>query len=153
MFDAGFWEFLLIFVIALLVVGPERLPGLARKVGGFVGKARRYLNSVRSDVEREINSQELQDMLNRQESEIRELKTMLSDSQQDIRNSLDQTANAVSSTDADKKNLDFSSDPRYRNTDPDFDPSDLIEPQDSPAPNKVAHDSSSERKDQEQRRT
>ena len=47
MFDMGFWEVVLIFVILLIVVGPERLPKLARTVGLWVGKARTMVSSVR----------------------------------------------------------------------------------------------------------
>ena len=74
MFDFGFWELFLIMVVALLVVGPERLPGLARQVGLWIGKAKRFVNSVRSDIEREIRAEELKQILNQQQSEIDELK-------------------------------------------------------------------------------
>ena len=84
MFDAGFSELLLIFVIALIVIGPERLPGVARKVGYWVGKARSYFNSVRSDIERELRADELRQMLAKQEQEIRELKDMMRETTQDL---------------------------------------------------------------------
>lgn len=61
MFDVGFWELLVIGVIALLVVGPERLPGLMRTVGLFVGRARAAFYSVREEVEREIHAEGLRD--------------------------------------------------------------------------------------------
>ncbi|MGF1525192.1 MAG: Sec-independent protein translocase protein TatB [Candidatus Competibacterales bacterium] len=54
MFDMGFWEIALIFVIMLLVVGPERLPEVARTLGIWIGRARRMVSSVRSEVEREF---------------------------------------------------------------------------------------------------
>ena len=46
MFDVGFWEILLILVLALVIIGPERLPSAARKAGFFVGKARRFVEGV-----------------------------------------------------------------------------------------------------------
>lgn len=55
MFDAGFWELLVIGVLALVVVGPERLPRLARVVGLWVGRARHAFYSVRDEIEREAN--------------------------------------------------------------------------------------------------
>jgi sec-independent protein translocase protein TatB len=63
MFDIGFWELALIGVVALLVVGPDRLPGLARTVGLWLGRIRRYVASVRDDIEREIQADELKKML------------------------------------------------------------------------------------------
>ena len=59
MFEIGFQEIFLLGAIALLVVGPERLPGLARTVGVWVGKAQRLVGQVRADVEREIRAEEL----------------------------------------------------------------------------------------------
>ncbi len=47
MFDIGFWELSLLALVALLVVGPERLPKLARTAGLWLGKGRRLINSVR----------------------------------------------------------------------------------------------------------
>jgi sec-independent protein translocase protein TatB len=61
MFDVSFWELMIIGVIALVVVGPERLPGLMRTVGLWVGKARAAMSSLREEVEREVNAQGLRD--------------------------------------------------------------------------------------------
>ena len=63
MFDIGFWELTVISVIALLVVGPERLPAMARTLGLWVGRLRRYVSHVKEDIEREIRSEELRDMM------------------------------------------------------------------------------------------
>ncbi len=63
MFDIGFWELALIGVVALLVVGPDRLPALARTVGLWVGRIRRYVSTVRDDIEREIQADELKQLL------------------------------------------------------------------------------------------
>ena len=63
MFDIGFWELALISVIALLVVGPERLPAMARSAGLWVGRIRRYISHVKDDIEREIRAEELRDMM------------------------------------------------------------------------------------------
>ena len=59
MFDIGFWELTLIAVVALLVVGPERLPGMARTVGLYAGKLRRWVSQVRGEVERELRTEEI----------------------------------------------------------------------------------------------
>jgi sec-independent protein translocase protein TatB len=54
MFDIGFTELLLIFVVTLLVVGPEKLPGVAKKMGRFFGQIKRTFNQVKHDVEQEL---------------------------------------------------------------------------------------------------
>lgn len=59
MFDIGFLELALIGVVALLVVGPERLPKVARTAGMWFGRARRFVSSVKSDIEQEIRADEL----------------------------------------------------------------------------------------------
>lgn len=51
MFDIGFLELMVILVIALLVIGPERMPEVARKIGSFAGKMRRFVESVKSEGE------------------------------------------------------------------------------------------------------
>jgi Tat protein translocase TatB subunit len=77
MFDVGFWEILLILVMALVIIGPERLPGAARKAGFFVGKARRYIEGVRSEVESELDVNEFKRMLHNQEVQINDLQQQL----------------------------------------------------------------------------
>ncbi|HNF66389.1 Sec-independent protein translocase protein TatB [Plasticicumulans sp.] len=59
MFEIGFWELVLIGVVALVVIGPERLPGVARTVGRWVGRARQIVSTVRSEVERELQIEEM----------------------------------------------------------------------------------------------
>ncbi len=54
MFDIGFWELVVVGIVALLVVGPDRLPGLARTSGRWLGKVRRLVDSVRADIERDL---------------------------------------------------------------------------------------------------
>jgi len=59
MFDIGFWELSLILVIALLVVGPEKLPRLARSAGMWMGKMRHFVRSVQTDIKKELAAEEL----------------------------------------------------------------------------------------------
>lgn len=68
MFDIGFSEVILIFVIALLVVGPERLPRIARTAGLWVGKMRGFVSSVKADIDRELATEELKKALAKQAS-------------------------------------------------------------------------------------
>jgi sec-independent protein translocase protein TatB len=55
MFDVGFWELALIFMLGLMVLGPEKLPRIAAQVGRWVGRARRTATQLRYQLEREIN--------------------------------------------------------------------------------------------------
>jgi len=66
MFDMGFWEMSLIFVILLVVVGPDRLPGVIRTVGLWVGRARRIVSSVRHEVERELKVSEIRQSIDQE---------------------------------------------------------------------------------------
>ena len=76
-------------VVVLLVVGPERLPALAGQAGKWIGKAKRILESIRSDIESEIKSAELQDILKKQQSEIGELKDILKGTQKELEKEYD----------------------------------------------------------------
>ena len=66
MFDIGFFELVIIGVVAVLVIGPERLPKVARTVGMWLGRGRRFVASVKSDIEREIAADELKKTLAKQ---------------------------------------------------------------------------------------
>ncbi len=59
MFDIGFWELAIIGLVALVVIGPERLPGVARTVGRWVGGGRRMISALKEDIEKEIEIEEL----------------------------------------------------------------------------------------------
>ncbi len=54
MFDIGFSELMVIAVVALIVIGPEKLPKVARTVGHLFGRMQRYVNDVKSDISREM---------------------------------------------------------------------------------------------------
>ena len=62
MFDVGFWELAIIAAIALLVIGPERLPKAARTAGLWVGRARRMVTDVKADIDREIREGDLAEL-------------------------------------------------------------------------------------------
>ena len=79
MFDIGFWELLVIGVVALLVIGPEKLPDVARTVGRWVAKIQRFVAGVKADINSELESGELRKILGDQETQIRELKEMVDD--------------------------------------------------------------------------
>jgi sec-independent protein translocase protein TatB len=62
MFDIGFSELLVIGVVALIVIGPEKLPRMARTVGHLAGRLQRYVADVKADINREIELDELRKM-------------------------------------------------------------------------------------------
>jgi len=66
MFDVGLLELMLVGIVALLVVGPERLPKLARTAGMWLGRGRRFIGSVKDDIDREIKADELRSILEKQ---------------------------------------------------------------------------------------
>jgi len=59
MFDIGFSEIVVIAVVALIVIGPERLPKVARTLGHLFGRMQRYVNDVKADISREMELDEL----------------------------------------------------------------------------------------------
>lgn len=76
MFDIGFSELVVVGLVALVVLGPERLPKAARTVGILVGRLRNSFNSIKADVERELGAQELRLQL-RNEEILRKEREML----------------------------------------------------------------------------
>ena len=79
MFDIGFLELILVSIVGLLVLGPDRLPGAIRTVSLYVGKARRSFNSIRAEIEREIKADEIRQELHNQSimQELRETEKAL----------------------------------------------------------------------------
>lgn len=100
MFDFSFWELAIVLVVALLVVGPDKLPVLAAKIGRWVGKAKRMMMSVRSDIENELKAAELKEMLEKQQSEISQLRNILNDTQSETEKEIQKALEDTPSTDA-----------------------------------------------------
>jgi sec-independent protein translocase protein TatB len=77
MFDIGFWEILLIAVVALVVVGPNEFPGLIRNLGRGVRKVRGFLNSIKSDLDYELDKADEMKRLIEEETKIADLHKVL----------------------------------------------------------------------------
>ena len=77
MFDVGFWELSLIAVVALLVVGPARLPGLVRTAGLWAGRMRRYADHIRREIEREVPTQEFKKAMSETPKPLEDIKQTL----------------------------------------------------------------------------
>jgi sec-independent protein translocase protein TatB len=78
MFDIGFSELFVIGIVALIVIGPERLPKVARTAGHLFGRMQRYVNDVKADINREMELDELRKMKTQFESAAREVETSVS---------------------------------------------------------------------------
>lgn len=74
MFDIGFWEILLIGIVTLLVVGPQRLPGVAVFAGHWIGRIRRFVRNMRDEINEELETEHLKSLLAEQNREISELR-------------------------------------------------------------------------------
>ena len=84
MFGMGFTELMLIGIVALVVIGPERLPGVARTAGKYVGRLKRFMTSVKADVEQELRADELRQILSDQQKELDSLKDTISEAGRSI---------------------------------------------------------------------
>jgi len=81
MFDVGFTEIFLLALIGLLVLGPERLPGVARTVGGFVRKARTSWISLRRTIESELAEADIAAPIKKTSDELKQIGKDLADMQ------------------------------------------------------------------------
>lgn len=83
MFDIGFLEIVVVLVVALIVIGPERMPEVARKIGQFMGKTKRFINTMKEDSEITSAVRELQDSINLEE-EKKQLESVSDELQDDF---------------------------------------------------------------------
>ncbi|WP_198265026.1 Sec-independent protein translocase protein TatB [sulfur-oxidizing endosymbiont of Gigantopelta aegis] len=99
MFDIGFWELSLIGIVALLVIGPERLPSVARTVGKYVGRANRFVSNVKDDISKELKDEDLKKILADQQKLADEYKKAASDMNSAISSETDSMRGSVSMDD------------------------------------------------------
>jgi sec-independent protein translocase protein TatB len=88
-FDVSFSELLVIAVVALLVIGPEKLPKVARTVGAFTGRMQRYMAQIKEEVNREMRFEELQKLQ-------QEIKQSVENAEVDIKNLATETTQKTS---------------------------------------------------------
>jgi sec-independent protein translocase protein TatB len=101
MFDIGFFELILISVVALLVLGPEKLPGAIRTVTLWIGRLRRSFNTIKQDIEREVGADEIRRQLRNEEIMERFRKT-----QSTVKNTI---SDVQKTTEEFRKNIDLES--------------------------------------------
>ena len=98
MFDFSFSELALIGAVALVVLGPERLPKVARTVGEWAGKAQRYVAQVKADVTREMEVAELKKLQEQARDVARSIETSVQEGVSGLQSDLNSTASALNST-------------------------------------------------------
>ena len=91
MFDVGFSELVVIALVALIVIGPERLPKVARTVGILLGRLQRYVNDVKSDINREMQLDELKKLQEQVASQVRDIDISVSQEMRAVEDALNQT--------------------------------------------------------------
>ena len=96
MFDIAFSEMLIIAVVALIVLGPEKLPKVARAAGHLLGRLQRYVNDVKSDINREMQLEELKKLQAQVEESARSMERSVTKELQSAEAALNQTAQSVS---------------------------------------------------------
>lgn len=95
MFDVSFSELLVIAVVALLVIGPEKLPKVARTVGAFTGRMQRYMAQIKEEVNREMRFEELQKLQQEIQQSVESAQTGMSEQAAEIKNALAEAAQAT----------------------------------------------------------
>lgn len=89
MFDIGFSEMAVIAIVALIVIGPERLPAVARTVGTLLGRLRRYSNDVKAEVDRGLQLEEVRKL---QQQLAEQAKTLEQKAKQEVAGASDSIA-------------------------------------------------------------
>lgn len=70
MFDIGFWELCMVGLVSLLVIGPEKLPKVARVVGFWLGKARHVVAVTKEEIKDELKADELKQLIKEQQAQL-----------------------------------------------------------------------------------
>ena len=88
MFDVGLTELMVIAIVALVVIGPERLPKVARTAGHILGRLQRYVSDVKSDINREMQLDELKKLQQQVSSQVASLETSVTHEMREIESSV-----------------------------------------------------------------
>jgi sec-independent protein translocase protein TatB len=98
MFDVGFLEILVIGVVSLIVIGPERLPAVARTVGAWVGKTQRFVRGVKTDFANELKSGDLKKIIGDQNEQISELRNLVNTARKELKSGVDDATSSTRSS-------------------------------------------------------
>jgi len=109
MFDIGFTELLVIGVVALIVIGPERLPKVARTAGHLYGRMQRYVSSVKSDISHEIQldemrrvGQDIKESIESAASDVQQQVTVVDDYLREEAGNIDKVVAAMAATEGER---------------------------------------------------
>ncbi|HKC53675.1 MAG TPA: Sec-independent protein translocase protein TatB [Burkholderiales bacterium] len=98
MFDVGFSELMVIAVVALIVIGPERLPRVARTMGHLFGRLQRYVNDVKADISREMELEELRKFRSTVEDAARGFESTVNTTVSSVQSEVAKTESELSAT-------------------------------------------------------
>ena len=96
MFDIGFTELMLIGIVALVVIGPERLPKVARTAGQWIGKLNRYVSQVKQDIDRDMKLEELRKMQQEMKDTAQRYEIMAGETKREIETVVEQETGQIS---------------------------------------------------------
>ena len=98
MFDIGFTELMVIALVGLIVIGPERMPKVARTAGHLLGRLQRYVSTVKSDINREMQLEELKKMQTQVVEQARDMEKQVNEQLNSVETSLNQSILPVAET-------------------------------------------------------
>jgi sec-independent protein translocase protein TatB len=105
MFEVGFSEICMVALVALLVIGPEKLPKVARMAGFWIAKSKRMLASVKQEINEEFQAEELRQSLKNQTG-INEFQKILDDTSNDLRTIKDSISQKPEAVNVTQKNIE-----------------------------------------------
>lgn len=98
MFDVGFSELILLAIVALVVLGPEKLPHAARMAGAWLGRIKRTMTNIQMEIEKEVSAQEMRDRINQEIERLKALSDPINDEIKAVENTIHQHVNDASQT-------------------------------------------------------
>jgi len=104
--DFSFAEFAIIGIVALLVIGPDKLPGLARTAGLWVGKVRGFINSVKTEIDAELKMEEIKNAVKGGNNSLHEISEIISETRDEFRNSINPNGSIKDAIDATDESVD-----------------------------------------------
>ncbi|MDO9179906.1 MAG: Sec-independent protein translocase protein TatB [Agitococcus sp.] len=96
MFDVGFSELILLAIVALVVLGPEKLPHAARMAGAWLGRIKRTMTNIQMEIEKEVSAQEMRDRINQEIERLKALSDPINNEIKAVENTIHQHVNDAS---------------------------------------------------------